>query len=260
MTATCRVLLLSGSLRRASTNAAVLRTAGALAPVGVHAVLPELLAELPPFNPDDEAEPLHPAVARLRQEIRTSDALLISTPEYAGALPGSFKNLLDWTIGDGQRGSIYEKPVAWINASPRGAVLAHQSLRTVLGYAKAEIVGAACADIPVTGAMIGADGLIIPGPVRQQIVAALATLAAGGRPPAMASDTPDPPLWVISILVTGDEEGVRAVSAEGAIKSILWELWRGAQPVTSRFARFRDLSASEQAQWHQQLQREADAW
>lgn len=54
------------------------------------------------------------------------DGVVFSVPEYAGALPGSFKNLLDRTIGDDQPGSIYEKPVAWINASPRGAVNAHE--------------------------------------------------------------------------------------------------------------------------------------
>ena len=62
--------------------------------------------------------------------------MLISTPEYAGALPGSFKNPLDWTIGDGE---IYDKPVAWINtagpAAPSGGADAHDSLRKVLGLA-----------------------------------------------------------------------------------------------------------------------------
>lgn len=41
-----------------------------------------------------------------------ADAVLFCTPEYAGALPGSFKNLLDWTVGGGE---TYGKPAAWIN-------------------------------------------------------------------------------------------------------------------------------------------------
>jgi NAD(P)H-dependent FMN reductase len=44
----------------------------------------------------------------LRDDIRASDGLLFSTPEYAGGLPGAFKNLLDWTVGDGRPGSMYE--------------------------------------------------------------------------------------------------------------------------------------------------------
>ena len=35
-------------------------------------------------------------------------------PEYAGALPGGFKNLLDWTVGGGD---LYRKPVAWVDVS-----------------------------------------------------------------------------------------------------------------------------------------------
>ena len=120
------MLLVCGSLRSKSTNAAALRTAQRVAPVGVAATVYEGLATLPHFNPDDDVEPLPPAVAELRAAIRDADALCFSTPEYAGALPGSFKNLLDWTIGDDQVGSIYEKPVAWINTSPRGAAEAHQ--------------------------------------------------------------------------------------------------------------------------------------
>src|SRR6478752_6895194 len=137
-----RVLLVCGSLRSASTNSAAVRTAMAVAPPGIRAVLYDGLRALPPFDPDDEAElPLE--VIDLRTQIHAADAIVFCTPEYAGALPGAFKNLLDWTIGDDQPGSIYEKPVAWINASPRGAVHAHESLRLVLGYAHARIVESA---------------------------------------------------------------------------------------------------------------------
>ncbi len=97
-----QVLLVSGSLRAGSTNTALLRTAQRVAPPEITAVLYDGLARLPHFNPDDDRPPLHPAVAELRLAIRASDAILFCTPEYAGALPGSFKNLLEWTIGDDQ--------------------------------------------------------------------------------------------------------------------------------------------------------------
>jgi len=173
----CRVLLVCGSLRSKSTNAAVLRTAQRVAPQRVAATVYEGLGTLPHFNPDDDVEPLPPAVAKLRAAIRRADALCFSTPEYAGALPGAFKNLLDWTIGDDQRGSIYEKPVAWINTSPRGAAEAHRSLRIVLGYAHARVVDSACAAIPVRTADIGDDGLITDPTIRVAIANVLAQLA-----------------------------------------------------------------------------------
>ncbi len=129
-----RVLLISGSLRAGSTNTAVLQTAAAVAPDDVTAVLYNGVASLPHFNPDDDVEPLAAPVSELRAAIGAADAVLFSTPEYAGALPGSFKNLLDWTVGGGE---IYEKPVAWVNPStaPNAAADAHASLRIVLAYA-----------------------------------------------------------------------------------------------------------------------------
>lgn len=152
-----RILLVPGSLRRQSTNIAVLRTVQATAPDLIAAVLYTGLGDLPLFNPDDDEDPLDPAVADLRGQIQASDALLFSTPEYAGALPGPFKNLLDWTVGDDQPGSIYEKPVGWVNASPRGAPNAHESLRRVLGYLHANLAERACAHIPVTPDLLGEE-------------------------------------------------------------------------------------------------------
>ena len=120
-------------------------------------------------------------MADLRSRIRTADAVVWSTPEYAGALPGSFKNLLDWTIGDDRPGSIYEKPVAWVNVSAHGAVNAHESLRKVLCYANAEIIKGACTELPVTRPMIDDDGLIADEYVRSHLAALLETLAKAVR-------------------------------------------------------------------------------
>jgi NAD(P)H-dependent FMN reductase len=173
---TTRLLLICGSLRTGSVNAAVLRTASALAPAGVTTEIYEGLGSLPYFDPDDDHDPLPLAVAPLRASIAAANAVLFCTPEYAGALPGSFKNLLDWTVGGAE---MYRKPVAWINAStaPAGAVNAHASLRTVLGYLSAEIVEAACASIPVPRSSIGVDGLIADAAIRAEIGATVATLA-----------------------------------------------------------------------------------
>jgi NAD(P)H-dependent FMN reductase len=181
MSEPCRILLISGSLRRASTNTAVLRTAQEVAPPGIETVLYDGLRSLPHFDPDLDREPLDPAVLALRNAIRHADALLISTPEYAGAMPGSFKNVLDWTIGDDQRGSIYEKPVAWINASPRGAKNAHDSLRLVLGYAHADIIENACVEIGVHNADLGSDGLVADPGARERIAFAVTRLADAAR-------------------------------------------------------------------------------
>ena len=183
-----RVLLISGSLRAESGCSAVLRTAAAASSPDIEPVLYEDLGALPHFNPDDDGGRLHPAVGALRDAIHAADALLFSAPEYAGALPGSFKNLLDWTIGDDQPRSIYEKPVAWINASPRPAIGAQEELRTVLGYAHAHIVEAACVHIPILKEMVGADGLIADIASVAAITRAVADLVRGPSRPLRPGD------------------------------------------------------------------------
>ena len=178
-----RLLLISGSLRRQSTNTAALRTAQKVPPAGTVALLYERLGDLPHFNPDDDTDQPPGPVVDLRQAIRDADAVLFSVPEYAGALPGSFKNLLDWTIGDDRPGSIYDKPVAWINAAPRGAANAHESLRKVLGYAHAVVVDAACVNVPITTAMIGDDGLVADASAQERISQAAAALISYVKDP-----------------------------------------------------------------------------
>ncbi|MFD4240155.1 NADPH-dependent FMN reductase [Streptomyces sp. NPDC058525] len=115
--------------------------------------------------------------AGLRAAIGEAAAVLICTPEYAGTLPGSFKNLLDWTVGGTE---ICDKPVAWVNAAVAGRGQgAEATLRLVLGYTGAAIVESACARIPVAPHMVGADGLVTDPDVREQIGNVLALLAEG---------------------------------------------------------------------------------
>jgi chromate reductase len=150
----------------------------AIAPVGVTTELYGGLATLPHFNPDHEGPRLPEPVAHLRAQIRAADAVLLSTPEYAGALPGSCKNLLDWTVGRRPSRSLNGKPVAWINAAPRGAVLAHDSRRHVLGYVGAVVVEPACVAMPLTREEIGPDGLIVSSDLRRTRAATLDELVA----------------------------------------------------------------------------------
>jgi NAD(P)H-dependent FMN reductase len=141
--------LLSGSVREGSSNETVLRTVADVAGErgdGTTAVLYQGLGALPHFNPDLDAEPLPGEVAGLRAAIARADALLICAPEYAGTLPGSFKNLLDWTVGGTETSG---KPAAWINvAGPGRGGGAVATLRTVLEYTGATVVDEACLTMP----------------------------------------------------------------------------------------------------------------
>ena len=174
------VLLICGSVRTGSSNAAVLRTAGLLAPPGVPVASYDELARLPHFNPDDDGENPPAAVAEFRRRLAEAGALLFSAPEYAGALPGSFKNLLDWSVGGGEMSG---KPVGWANCSwaHTGAAGAYAELRTVLTYADSVIVEQACVQVPVTRADIGPDGLVADPAARDRLAAAMAALATAAQ-------------------------------------------------------------------------------
>jgi NAD(P)H-dependent FMN reductase len=153
-----RCLLVSGSTRNSSTNGAALATLAAAAPAGVTAVRYAGLSALPAFNPDDDGDVVPGPVADLRRAIEAADVVVFCTPEYAGTLPGSFKNLLDWTVGGSQ---LYEKPVAWLNvAAPGRGQGAQQTLETVLGYVGAVIVEPACRRLPVPRDAVGPDGTV----------------------------------------------------------------------------------------------------
>jgi chromate reductase len=178
MTAGIRILLISGSTRSGSGNTAALRTVQALAPPGITALMYDGLAGLPAFNPDQDQDP-PPQAAQLREQIAAADALLFCTPEYAGTLPGSLKNLLDWTVGGGE---IYGKPVAWINVAAGGrGTGAQEHLALVLRYVGSAAVGQACALVPVPRGAAGPDGTIGDPAIRAALAASLTELVTHVR-------------------------------------------------------------------------------
>jgi chromate reductase len=128
------ILGISGSLRRESSNARLLRAAAAKLPPGTRLRVYDELAAIPPFNEDHEARPAGPALRRLRAEIAGADAVLISTPEYNGSFPGQLKNALDWISRPLQTSPLRGRPIAVIGASSGifGAVWAQADLRRVL--------------------------------------------------------------------------------------------------------------------------------
>ncbi len=130
-----RLLTLSGSLRATSSNASLLQAAGLLAPDGIAIEPYDGIGALPHFNPDLEQN-LPPIVAAWHARVAAADGLLISCPEYARGIPGSFKNALDWLVG---HPTFAGKPVALFNTSPRASA-AQAALRLVLETMAARII------------------------------------------------------------------------------------------------------------------------
>ena len=150
-----RLLAVCGSLRAVSTNNALLQAAVALAPPDLAIDLFDGLADIPHFNPDLDIDPAPSRVAEWRERVRRADGLLISSPEYARGIPGSFKNALDWLVGsDG----FPEKPVAFFHASERG-VSSQAAMRLVLETKSARIVDVATITVPLLGKQTNAAAI-----------------------------------------------------------------------------------------------------
>jgi chromate reductase, NAD(P)H dehydrogenase (quinone) len=144
-----RVLCLSGSLRRVSSNTAALQAAKQLAPSTIDLELYEGLGALPLFSPDDETEAVPASVLALREAVGRADALLIACPEYAHGVPGAFKNLLDWLVGSLE---FPGKPVLLLNTAARGSYHAQEALAEILLTMSAQLLAAQPVRVALPGA------------------------------------------------------------------------------------------------------------
>ena len=91
-----KLIGISGSLRKASLNTALLRAAAGAMPEGAELSV-NTIHGIPLYDADVEAASGIPAaVAKLKDAIAAADGLLLVTPEYNNSLPGVFKNAIDW--------------------------------------------------------------------------------------------------------------------------------------------------------------------
>jgi len=181
MTATSaplNVLALCGSLRKDSTNAALLRAAARLARPGADIEIADWLGRLPLFNPDLEDvvadDELPRAVVALRLAVAAADAILIASPEYAHGVSGTIKNTLDWLVSFPP---FIHKPVAVINASPR-AHHADEALRETLRTMSAGLVGERSLAVALLGAHMDEAAMAGSPEVAAVVAEALAALRA----------------------------------------------------------------------------------
>ena len=130
-----RFVVLVGSLRRGSFNAAIARALPALAPGEVTIVPLGSIGEFPLFNQDLEAQCLPSAVVAMGEAIAKADGVIIVTPEYNYSVPGVLKNALDW-LSRLPTKPFAGKPVAIQSASPGlfGGVRAQHHLRQSLVF------------------------------------------------------------------------------------------------------------------------------
>jgi chromate reductase, NAD(P)H dehydrogenase (quinone) len=173
---------ISGSLRKASLNAGLLRAARELMPNGssleIHPV-----AGIPLYDGDEEQAHGIPApVTALKDAVAAANGLLIATPEYNSSIPGVLKNAIDWM----SRPStdiprvFGGKPVALVGASPGGfgTILAQAAWLPVLRLLGAAPWFGATLTIARAGKLFDADGELTDADTRERLATLLAKFVA----------------------------------------------------------------------------------
>ena len=160
-----KILALTGSTRRDSSNSKLLEFISGQLPDTFETAFFEDLDQLPHFNPDlDTAEPPR-AVAAFRAKIADADGILICTPEYVFSLPGSLKNALEWCVST----TLFSrKKVGLITASASGEK-GHEQLLLVMKTLEAQFESATELLIQGVRGKINAEGSITDAVTLQQI-------------------------------------------------------------------------------------------
>jgi len=106
------VLVVCGSLRQNSYNAALARTLPALTPPGMALQAGPPFHTIPIYNHDIQDATGFPAEAvAWADAIRSADGVIIVSPEYNWSIPGGLKNAIDW-VSRMKDIPFKEKPVA----------------------------------------------------------------------------------------------------------------------------------------------------
>jgi chromate reductase len=155
---------LSGSLRRASYNSALLNVAAALMPPE-SALRIASIADIPLYDGDAEAaQGIPETVSRLKESIAAANGLLLVTPEYNNSMPGVAKNAIDWLSRPARDipRVFGGKPVAIMGASPGGfgTVLAQNAWLPVFRTLGAELWSGDRLVLSRAASVIDADGAI----------------------------------------------------------------------------------------------------
>ena len=111
------VLVICGSLRKGSYNAALARTLPSLAPPELAFTSAPSFGKFPIYNADEHAASGIPAdVIAWCDAVRKADGVIIVSPEYNWSIPAGLKNAIDWASRE-KDVAFKDKPVALQSAS-----------------------------------------------------------------------------------------------------------------------------------------------
>jgi chromate reductase, NAD(P)H dehydrogenase (quinone) len=130
-----KIMAISGSTRKLSSNLGLLKAIDELFSDELDINIFQGISDIPHFNPDLDTDNPPKNVSHFRRQIVESDGVLICTPEYAMGVPGTLKNAIGWTVSSME---FSHKPVALITASSSGQK-AHAALLETLKVIECDI-------------------------------------------------------------------------------------------------------------------------
>ena len=146
-----KILAIVGSLRAQSYNRQLALLAKEL--IGDRADFTLLDYHDVPLMNEDIEFPTPEAVKRVREEVKSADAIWFFTPEYNHYFSGALKNLIDWLsrkTSDKEPQVLNQKPAAISGISPSisGTALAQDHLVTLISLLNMDVMNVPRLKIP----------------------------------------------------------------------------------------------------------------
>ncbi|HEY1556264.1 MAG TPA: NAD(P)H-dependent oxidoreductase [Kofleriaceae bacterium] len=162
------LLGICGSMRKTSTNRALLRAVGEALPAGATLAIHDDL-DLPIFN-SDLADP--PGVVALKDAIAAAHGVVFGVPEYNYSIPGGLKNALDWVSRPPASSPLRGKPVALVGAATgmSGTIRAQAHMRQMLVYSDTPCLNQPEVLIPRAHERFDAEGRLVDPATRELLV------------------------------------------------------------------------------------------
>ncbi len=174
-----KLLGISGSLRRQSSNTGLLRAAQQQLPAGVSLEIADL-SDVPFYDGDIKEKPA--AVKRIFRQMAEADAFVFASPEYNYSIAPALKNILDWASREPDNPLLSEKAVAIMGAGGgMGTSRAQYHLRQVCVYLNLHPLNKPEVFANAYNGSFDADGNLIDPAITQLVAGQMQALTAWAR-------------------------------------------------------------------------------